>query len=202
MDQATLLNALLDANLDQFIGTNKCFIVETIEFIGSCSTRKVFKAALNCTMYQWYYGNVLNKIILMVFCPHLYIQRIEENRFMSITQVQEALRVCFSMIHEHNVKYDQVDYYSSTILQFLTRDVHVITAFPQYIRDYIVPFRFLFRNGPTTITMQCSIVRQWLQRRKYAVRIIEHHWIESLYSPYTNLGKQKMKRLACNFYEK
>ena len=206
MNASTFLNAMLDIKLNEYIGTDTCFIVDTIDYIGTLSSKSAFKSILNSTMYQWYYGNILNKIIMMVFQPYLYlnVDGIEESehKYLSKKQVQEALRVCYSMIVEFGVKYDQVDYYGQTIIKYLTRDVLMIKNLPRYIVEYIPAFKFIFRNGPNVLQIQCSLVKNWLEKRKRAAILIASYWVEILYSPYTRLGKSKIQKLACNFYVK
>lgn len=152
------------------------------------------------SMYNWYYGNFLNKIILLIYQPYLYTN---SNTYVSKSQAQDALRCCFKLITEYNCNVHEEDYYEWSILSYLYNVPCMKKGIPEYLINFLPSFRFLFRNGTDCISIQKKFVRSWHEKyktkRRSAVSVIEKHWLMVMYSPNTDVGMRKIKTLKEHF---
>jgi hypothetical protein len=177
---------------------------EYIRFHKKYYDRVPMNKVFDMQLYDWYYGNVINKIIVLIFQPYLYEQ---ENT--SKEQAHDALSTCYLLINEHGCSCDIPDYYGITPLAYVNDQTNEMKTnknkkIPSYINEIVPAFKFILRNGPQCILIQQNMIRVWLkrhvERRKKAVQVFEKRWLEILYNPYTRVGSNHIKNIESHFY--
>ncbi len=155
---------------------------------------------LNLTTYERYFGNFGNMILKLVFQPAVIKIKpfLNIKWFLSPAQVHDALHIMFVLITRYNLDHKLRDYYGYTMAEsiFLIIDERA----PAHIVSIGKSFYYLLKHGPAIVLKQQIYVRAWYERRKTAVHTLEDWWFEMMNSPYTNVGKRNIGKLAQNWY--
>jgi hypothetical protein len=153
---------------------------------------------LNCITYERYFGNFGNMILKLVFQPAIIKPFLHIKWFLSPAQVHDALHTMFILITQYNLDHKHRDYYGYTMAEsiFLIIDERA----PAHIVSIGKSFYYLLKHGPKIVLKQQVYVKAWYTRRKTAVRTLEDWWFEIVNSPYTNVGKRTINKLAQNWY--
>ena len=141
----------------------------------------------NMRLIEWNGGNILNRLIYEIF---FYSH--------STSELANIYKTCFVLIHDYEVKIDELDNDMRTALDFikLVRWGNLI----QEQRSYIPAFKFLFIHGKNVKKIQEDLCLIWFlkrrKRRRDAVLKISENWLETLYNPNTIIGSKNLCRLS------
>jgi hypothetical protein len=202
---AEIMDELMDKNLKDCLSSEKKnFLTELLQNIIIVFGLETSIEAFNFPLYDWYNGNILNKIVLMVFQPSLFCKSNDHcEHYLSENQINNALRACYDLITKYNCKHNYEDYYGSTIFGYFNKDISKLKL-PSLLIKYIPAFRFIFRYGPNAINIQQMFIRHWykkhLDKKRKAVQIIEKQWLEVMLCPYHNIGKRVIEKYKKHFY--
>lgn len=177
------------------------------------------KPYLNTTLYDWYFGTFLNKIVTMVFQPYLYdpdfdywqisgrydSQSQPNLKRLSHVQLRDALWTLYHLIINDYCDPSVKDYYDLTPLEYISTTNKLLIILDQDILDFIPRFSFILRHGKSLVQFQQSFVKKWyseyMRRRRAAVGVFESRWLEIIMNPDTAPGKRKFQKIQAHFYE-
>ena len=215
---AVILDGITDAlfnafhNSDIKIGTIVMQTANHYSTLFNTDIREIY----NSQIYNWYYGNFFEKLVLLIFQPYLYsidnntgITNNYEKR-LSHPQIQDVIYVIYTLLRNRECNYSIIDYYDKTVLDTI-RDYTDNTDIPDDIRKYTKTLNLLFQDGGLEIyRVQRKWLKRWIRRyrerklkeRKRAVSVIESAWLELLLNPDHPIGIRHLQRLSINFYAK
>ena len=217
MDQTPVLEQLciafdmhLDFLFELYQNTNVDFVKTAMEeLVKVVDLYPAVKVAdvLNNTMYDWYYGNFLTKLLALIFQPYLYSKPCfigDYSKRMSGSQIRYAYRLAYKLVTEQQCVSDQSDYYGETPTSYIQRcDRELGDLLPADIRAWIPSFAYLFKHGKDIVHRQQAFIRtwhrHWMAKRKHAVDIIQSWWLEIILNPDTRIGKKKFHALEHRF---
>jgi hypothetical protein len=158
----------------------------------------------NACIYDWYYGNIVHKLLLYVFQPYLFLLNFDRttqySKILSKVQIQDILRTAFDIIANKKCDLTIRDYYNNS-LSGIIMSFSIEDNMPNLLKNYLPHFRYLLRNATNIVEIQQSYVKQYLElkRKKAAVAIFEKYFLEVLLSPYTKIGKRYIDNLKIKF---
>lgn len=176
------------------------------------------KPHLNNTLYDWYFGTFLNKILTMVFQPYLYDPEfgipISERydsasqpniKRLSDVQIRDALWTVYYLIINDYCDPTIKDYYELTPTEYVSTANKSMICLDQDILNYIPRFLFILLHGKSLVKLQQSFVKRWyaeyMRKRRQAVAVFESRWLEVIMNPDTKPGKRQFQQLQNHFYE-
>lgn len=155
---------------------------------------------INTIIYHWYFGTFANKIVCLVFQPSLFMNPPEKEKYskcQNSAQIADVLNVCFNLIVSEDLNIDIKDYYGQTPYWGLRHTLGCLyEEMPLHIRAAAKPFLMLLKKGKNIVAIQQHAVRQWLTKRKNAIRRIEDWWFEIVNDPDTRPGKRLLSKRA------
>lgn len=218
MDQPVPI--ILISQFNKFIDESflKCSNTNVKIFSAALDKFPEIKPHLNNTLYDWYFGTFLNKILTMVFQPYLYdpdsgipIRERYDSKScpnimrLSDMQIRDALWTVYYLIINNYCDPTIKDYYDLTPAEYVSTANKSLIILDQDILDYIPQFSFILRRGKSLVTLQQSFIKKWhteyIRKRREAVAVFERHWLEVIMNPNTTPGKRKFKQLQSHFYQ-
>jgi hypothetical protein len=163
---------------------------------------------LDSTPYEWYYGNFISKLLVLLLFPYVLDDaygRVAFEKRLSTTQINDLIWNMYDLITTSQCRHNVKDYYGFTPLQMVWGVyADALSDVPSDILDRFAELTYILRNGPGIVQKQQKFVKRWITKRRElrskAVRSIEKWWLEVLFNPDTPVGQKKINTLSKHFY--
>lgn len=178
------------------------------ELLEKTDGRVCVSDVLNAKPYEWYFGNFISKLLVMLVNPFVLISdgtaQVEQlyTHCLSAIQVNDLIWNMYRLVISGQCAHNVEDYYGFTPLQSLTHFVN--EEIPLHIRECFSEIRCILKHGEGIVKKQQGFVKRWIDikraQKKAAVERIEGWWLEILLNPDSNVGHRKVGALSSHFY--